>query len=269
MHYYQHNIKDFNNATRHLTDVERSLYRDAIELYYSSEKPLPSDFETLFRRLMAVSDEKKSALKYVVSEFFYLDDGDFRNKRCDEEIAKYHSKNASQSIAGKASAEARRKKAEAKKEQTLNECATVVEQTLNECATNKEPITKNKEQVNKKSTKKKPRVMKPQEFKDFFAEYPAHRKGGTNAQAWKAWQMEGLKVEDATLALSWLRNAALSTGDWATDGNGQYILGITKFIQDRFWLTPVPLPPKPAVKDEPFNFHEANRDTSWIKNVKF
>ena len=137
MHYYQHNIKDFNNATRHLTDVERSLYRDAIELYYSSEKPLPSDFETLFRRLMAVSDEKKSALKYVVSEFFYLDDGDFRNKRCDEEIAKYHSKNASQSIAGKASAEARRKKAEAKKA-----AAQTVPAKNTEAA---EPVTEQKE----------------------------------------------------------------------------------------------------------------------------
>ena len=42
MHYYSHNIGDFNNSTRHLTRVERSLYRDLIELYYDSEQPLQS-----------------------------------------------------------------------------------------------------------------------------------------------------------------------------------------------------------------------------------
>ena len=53
MNYYQHHIGDFNNATRHLTRVERSLYRDLIELYYDTEKYLTDDVDWLERKMMA------------------------------------------------------------------------------------------------------------------------------------------------------------------------------------------------------------------------
>lgn len=52
MNFYPHHIGDFNNATRHLTRVERSVYRDLIELYYDTECPLNNDLEKLFRRAL-------------------------------------------------------------------------------------------------------------------------------------------------------------------------------------------------------------------------
>jgi len=94
VHYYQHNIKQFNNATRHCTRVERSLYRDAIELYYHDEQPFTTDLGVLSRRLMANTDEEKTALKYVLSEFFYRDGDVYRQDRCDEEITKYYNAKA-------------------------------------------------------------------------------------------------------------------------------------------------------------------------------
>ncbi|MGH1470134.1 MAG: YdaU family protein [Cellvibrionaceae bacterium] len=116
MHFYPHNIPDFNNATRHLTRVERSVYRDAIELYYDTESVLTGDLEKLERRLLCVSEEEKSALKVVLDDFFELTDDGYSHERCDEEIAKYRANIGAKAKAGIASAEARKRKAAERKQ---------------------------------------------------------------------------------------------------------------------------------------------------------
>lgn len=104
MNHYPHHIGDFNNATRHLTRVERSLYRDLLELYYDTEQPLNSDLAKLARRVIAVSDEERTALGVVLEEFFVLQDDGWHNTRCDAEIAKYQGQIEQASRAGRASA---------------------------------------------------------------------------------------------------------------------------------------------------------------------
>lgn len=137
MNHYPHHIGDFNAATRHLTRVERSLYRDLMELYYDTESPLPAtDFDRLARRVLADSDEEKAALRDVLNEFFERDGDVYRNTRCDAEILIYKGKIDIAIKAGKASALARAK-------QTLNKRRTPVERPLNERATNQEPLTTN------------------------------------------------------------------------------------------------------------------------------
>ena len=111
MHYYQHNIKTFNSATRHLTRVERALYRDLIEIYYDTERPLPSDINRLSRLVIANSNDEKEALSYVLSEFFVLSDDSYLHEYCNETIEAYKSNKSAKSIAGIASAEARKVKA--------------------------------------------------------------------------------------------------------------------------------------------------------------
>ena len=147
MHSYTHNIKTFNNATRHLTRVERSLYRDLIELYYDTEQPLPAvDFDRLARRVLAVTDEEKDALRYVLSEFFTQTGDVYSHDYCDEQIEQYQTAISAKAAAGRASAAARKKKAEERKQQRSNgveQILTGVEQPLNGCATNKKPITSN------------------------------------------------------------------------------------------------------------------------------
>ena len=86
MHSYQHNIKTFNNATRHLTRVERSLYRDLIELYYDTENALTADIKKLQRLVIAQNDEEKEALNYVLDEFFELTGDVYTHSFCDEVI---------------------------------------------------------------------------------------------------------------------------------------------------------------------------------------
>ena len=89
MNHYPHHIGDFNNGTRHLTRIERSIYRDLIELYYDTEAPLNGDIEVLQRRIIARSEEEKAALVAVLEEFFTLQDGSYFHARCEEELARY------------------------------------------------------------------------------------------------------------------------------------------------------------------------------------
>ncbi len=88
MNYYQHHIGDFNNATRHLSRLERSIYRDLLDLYYDLEKPLQLDFDKLARRIM-VEDGERGAMRDVLNEFFVLQDDGYHNARADSEIASF------------------------------------------------------------------------------------------------------------------------------------------------------------------------------------
>lgn len=110
MHYYQKNISDFNNQTRHLSRLERSIFEDAKELYLSSEKPLDADFDRLARILIVRDDDEKEALRAVLSEFFTIEENGYFSSAIEAEIAKYKSNLAGQKKAGEASAEAARKK---------------------------------------------------------------------------------------------------------------------------------------------------------------
>jgi len=127
MNHYPFHIGDFNMTTRHLTRVERSLYRECLDMYYRDERPLPAtDFEKLARKLLAVTVEEKTALQAVLDEFFFVDGEGYRNVRCDDVILAYHYNQEKQSLAGKASAEKRRKRAH-------NSRLTSVQRPLNQC----------------------------------------------------------------------------------------------------------------------------------------
>lgn len=110
MHYYPHHIADFNNATRHLGRLERSVYRDCIEMYYDNEGPLDgTDLERLQRRLLCHSDAEKTALDFVLNEFFEEEGGMYMNGRCDREIVAYKSRDKEASKKQEAANERKRR----------------------------------------------------------------------------------------------------------------------------------------------------------------
>lgn len=132
MNYYPHHIGDFNSATRHLTRLERSVYRDMLDLYYDTEAPLSLDIDALSRLLIARSNEERTAVEQVLNEFFTKSEEGWRHERCDVEIAKYHDQRVAKSAAGRASAAKRAEKAQ----QALNKSSTRVQQPNHDCATN-------------------------------------------------------------------------------------------------------------------------------------
>jgi uncharacterized protein YdaU (DUF1376 family) len=154
MHYYQHHIGDFIKATSRLTDAQAMAYLRLLWMYYDSEKPLPNDVDVLSLQVGLPVDE----LQLLLRAYFRLEDGVWKQTRCDAEIAEYRSFIDKKSQAGKASAEQRKNKRTTHDEQVLNECSTDVQLTNNH-----KPITNN--QIN--TTLARPDDISEELWKDF------------------------------------------------------------------------------------------------------
>lgn len=146
MHYFKYNIGDFDRETRHLTRVERSIYRDLLDLYYSTETQIVLDVTAVCRLVLARTDEERTAVDQVLNEFFTKTPTGWYQSRCEREISEYRAYQSQKAIAGKASAAAKL----AKKEQALNGASTVVEHTNNGVSTKQKPETRNHEPLDQK-----------------------------------------------------------------------------------------------------------------------
>jgi uncharacterized protein YdaU (DUF1376 family) len=92
MHHYPHHIGDFNAGTVRLTQLERWLYRDMIEVYYDTEGPLPADIVAVCKKVGARGDEQKAIVAELLADKFVRTADGFRHERCDDEIAIYRAK---------------------------------------------------------------------------------------------------------------------------------------------------------------------------------
>jgi len=166
MNFYPHHIGDFNNDTRHLTRIERSIYRDLIELYYDTETPLIPDKDKLSRLVLASSQDELTAVEQVLIEFFDYTDNGYFHSRCHETICDYKKNIKGKSKAGIASAKARK----ARKLKALSEL-TDVEQVLDTCVTdvrNQKPETRNQKPI-LKTKEKIPYQLIADAYNDKFA----------------------------------------------------------------------------------------------------
>ncbi|SKC81464.1 Protein of unknown function [Burkholderia sp. CF099] len=57
MNYYPHHIGDFRSGTVNISRLERWRYRDLLDVYYDTEKPLPADLDAVCYSVGANSDE--------------------------------------------------------------------------------------------------------------------------------------------------------------------------------------------------------------------
>jgi uncharacterized protein YdaU (DUF1376 family) len=86
MHYYQFNIGDYISHTSHLEPLEDLAYRRLLDLYYLTEEPITQNIPLVSRRLRLGSE----VIESVLNEFFELTEFGYKNKRVEEEIAKYN-----------------------------------------------------------------------------------------------------------------------------------------------------------------------------------
>lgn len=86
MHYYQFSIGDYRAATTHLSNEEDLAYRRLLDMYYDTEKPIPTDTTWVARRLRVGVNVVLS----VLEDMFNLTDEGWRHARCDDVIAQYH-----------------------------------------------------------------------------------------------------------------------------------------------------------------------------------
>lgn len=96
MYQYPHHIGDFNTKTRHLSRLERSIFRDMLDMYFDTELPLDgSDINLLARRLLCRSPEEVDAMQFVLAEFFEQQAGGvYVNHDCEAVIAQYRAQAA-------------------------------------------------------------------------------------------------------------------------------------------------------------------------------
>lgn len=184
MNYYSHHIGDFNNSTRHLPRLHRSILRDLLDLYYQTEQQLTLDIPKLKRKILADSSKESMALELMLDEFFLKTPSGWYNPRCEAEIAHYRANISQKALAGKASAAAK----ELKKQQALNGNSTVVEQTLNGALTNQ----------NQNQNQKLKLKLNKDESKVFKADIIFELPDWINRNHWDVWH-SSLKRKNATV----------------------------------------------------------------------
>jgi uncharacterized protein YdaU (DUF1376 family) len=92
MHYYQFHIGDFRAGTVNMSRKARWIYRDMIDVYYDTEKPLPSDLDVLCDMLGVDDIEERMIVERHLRFKFELNEGAYRHPVCDSMIAEYHAK---------------------------------------------------------------------------------------------------------------------------------------------------------------------------------
>ena len=89
MNFFPFHVGDYAVHTRHLSLMEDLAYRRMLDLYYTTEKPLPCAEQTA--RLIGMR-EHVAEVSAVLADFFVERDGVYVQSRCDAEIGKYHKK---------------------------------------------------------------------------------------------------------------------------------------------------------------------------------
>lgn len=82
MQHYQFHIGDYAQATAHLSPMEDLAYRRLLDLYYSTESPIPNDLKSVSRKIRL----DPTSVEQVLSEFFILTPEGFTHHRCDKEL---------------------------------------------------------------------------------------------------------------------------------------------------------------------------------------
>jgi len=130
MNFYPFHIGDYAAHTRHLSLIEDLAYRRLIDSYYLAEFPFEGDPKLIARRIGM--KEYAEEVSYILDTYFEETEAGWINKRCDEEIAKYHAKADSARNANRVKLE--------KKSVLKPVLKSETDQTL---TNNQEPITKN------------------------------------------------------------------------------------------------------------------------------
>jgi uncharacterized protein YdaU (DUF1376 family) len=92
MHYYSFHVSDYIHDTAHLSIYEDLAFRRLLDLYYTSEKPIPNKTQEVSRRIRMSS--QSNAVQTVLEEFFMFDKENdcWFHKRCDKAIVDYQAK---------------------------------------------------------------------------------------------------------------------------------------------------------------------------------
>lgn len=108
--WYAHYLEHYDRDTSHLTMLQHGAYRLLLDQYYKYGKPLPTDVEQLHHVCRAFAEQERTAIAFVLSEFFVLKKDGYHQLRADLELKKAKAISSKRSKAAKS----RHKKVHAK-----------------------------------------------------------------------------------------------------------------------------------------------------------
>lgn len=87
MNYYRRYSGDYLRDTSHLSLAEHGAFTLLLDIYYSTEKPLPAEYEGLYRICRAMSESEQAAVRSVADQYFPVSESGRINNRADRELA--------------------------------------------------------------------------------------------------------------------------------------------------------------------------------------
>ncbi|ARD11389.1 hypothetical protein ALQ55_01178 [Pseudomonas savastanoi pv. savastanoi] len=139
--YMQLYVADYLADTMHLNTEEHGAYLLLIFNYWQTGKPIPV---SRLARIARLSNERWTDVERSLNEFFNERDNEWVHDRIERDLEAVHATQTQRIAAGKASAEARKQAAKARKPKAANARSTPVEISLNENPTNKEEKRRDK-----------------------------------------------------------------------------------------------------------------------------
>ncbi len=143
MNFYPFHIGDYSAHTKHLSLMEDLAYRRMLDLYYTSESPLPIEPERV-ARLIGMRDYLQEVTD-VLSDFFVKSDEGHISGRCDKEIEAYQAKADRAKSANKARWSSDKSNNRLKSDVKPDKKTDVISDADLIPTKNQEPITKNQE----------------------------------------------------------------------------------------------------------------------------
>lgn len=92
MNYYQFHIGDFRSGTVNMSRLSRWIYRDMLDVYYDTERPLSNDLDELCNEIGVESEDERQIVQRLLRFKFTKSDDGYHNAICDRVIAEYHQK---------------------------------------------------------------------------------------------------------------------------------------------------------------------------------
>ena len=235
MNYYRRFLGDYASKTAFLSLAEHGAYNVLLDIYYSTEKPLPAALTALHRLCRAMSREEQAAVHSVADQFFPVGtDGLRHNSRADEEIAKAQATIKKQRASGAESASKRWSTDESTDGSThklTDESTDGLEgrSAIQPPTSNLQPPASNRQGKPSRASRSAS-VGLNGAFSDFWTAYPRKKSRGHAEKAW-------LKIKpDEQLSASIIAavKRATTSADWQRDG-GQYIPHPATWLNAKGW----------------------------------
>lgn len=149
MNYYQFHIGDFRSGTVNMSRKARWIYRDMLDAYYDTERPLPADMDILCDMLGVEDEEERKIVERHLRFKFEASEDGYVHPVCESVIAEYRAKADVARANGKRGGRPRNNPEKPSGFPSGSDSVAICNQDESGLKTNHKPITNNQEPITK------------------------------------------------------------------------------------------------------------------------